>query len=400
MVDLLELPCRYMRRFKADSRVGLDLVALSAQLPSKVSMAPNGVADWILRAETSAPEDKTTSDRGEQQWLHLSSKIAHGASASNASVLLAWPGGVRDVAYDAARNNSAIDLKAITRSTTKYSGDIKRGMSPSPPSSSPVSSRLVDSSRGRDSSRASSSKSGMGGGGSDGGGPRRRNSREPPYGVGPSTVRGVYLPGRLVLGAERDFIVDQQGVRETARYFGLGLGLSPGAGHGAAGWAGNLTAEHQSRKPAGAGQVDPIRKQQEQLQLQTLHKGRAGTPPAIKAFLKRMQTLTRGVAVGNGSSSSSIAGEDKKNDDQQNDAAAAAAVATAAQQLEEVMLVGPFKDRVDFEQSRKPSLSPSAAALHTEGSGAVLLRGLYHDVMLGPKWKSSAEVLSKWLDAL
>jgi hypothetical protein len=40
-----------------------------------------------------------------------------------------------------------------------------------------------------------------------------------------------YSPSILVVGAERDFIVDQEGVKETARYLGVNPVFIPGAYH-------------------------------------------------------------------------------------------------------------------------------------------------------------------------
>lgn len=48
---------------------------------------------------------------------------------------------------------------------------------------------------------------------------------------GVSVPNNIQLPRRLVLGAEKDYIVDTEGVEETARYFGVSPVILPGAYH-------------------------------------------------------------------------------------------------------------------------------------------------------------------------
>ena len=130
---------RYMTKFRADSRVALDLQSLSNVLPSMTSTGPDGRADWLptprlLKSPSITTVRKEYSDDDSE-------------------------GGVR------------IDMDCSTL-----------GFEPEP-----AAVVLV---------------------------PEVRRT-----------------PSILVIGAEKDFIVDQEGVRETAQYLGVKPIFIPGAYH-------------------------------------------------------------------------------------------------------------------------------------------------------------------------
>lgn len=137
---LLELDTkyRYMTKFRADSRVALDLQALSAVLPSMTSTGPDGRADWLTSPRLLKSPSTTIAAR-------------------------------RDSSDDDSEGGVRIDMDSSTL-----------GFEPDP---------VVVVSE------------------------------------APST------PSILVIGAEKDFIVDQEGVRETAQYLGVKPIFIPGAYH-------------------------------------------------------------------------------------------------------------------------------------------------------------------------
>lgn len=124
-----------MTKFRADSRVALDLQSLSEVLPSITSAGPEGRADWLPPQNSQIRSSLALARRSETEVL-----------------------------------DTRIDMDSSSLSAYE----------PAPLS--------------------------------------------PPAAV-------PFSPSILVVGAEKDFIVDQEGVRETARYFGVNPVFIPGAYH-------------------------------------------------------------------------------------------------------------------------------------------------------------------------
>lgn len=268
-----------MRKFKADSRVGLNLAALGPVLPSKVSADVNGRAVWlqsysspstdqkedpvvarmpitpseiaskannaVLKATTlSSPsplESSNTSDlysNDSSSW-NIVNSVLGGLGAAGSYVVNGFTGLIRlsnngtdgdgDVPAEALLreraddnvNNSTVSLaqtlklKEQTRTlspiinSTQNVGMVLRSVSTlSSGSLSPNESTLPSYFSPSSPSRPVTTL------------PPKSSSTAPFMSPQRSSPKNRVLP-RLVIGADNDFIVDREGVLETAKYFGV-----------------------------------------------------------------------------------------------------------------------------------------------------------------------------------
>lgn len=201
----------YMKRFAADSHIGLDIIDANRHLPSLTSMVPEtGKASWLPDADQpltlSVPsplqDNKNVPQKRKEPYNLGYLPIVEAASNIWAHLFqprtppLLPSGSVSSSTSGAMEIDATIKMKKDFDSAVS-DGDGELSVTDSSPNSS------------------------------------TETRRKPLYGEAQLVTDDGVVPARLVVGAENDVIVDLQGLQETARYFGIEKGpvVLPGLYH-------------------------------------------------------------------------------------------------------------------------------------------------------------------------
>eukprot|EP01039_Chlorochromonas_danica_P005693 gene5693-6277_t len=193
----------YMKRFAADSHIGLDVIDANRHLPSLTSMVTEtGKASWLPDADQPLPlsapsplQDTKNVPRKRKEAYNLG-YLPIVEEASNFWAHLFQPKALPLLPGGRFERDVTIKVKRDFESAVS-DGDGELSIADSKPNSS-VETR-----------------------------------RKPLYGETQLVTDDGVVPARLVVGAENDVIVDLEGLQETARYFGVEKGpvVLPGLYH-------------------------------------------------------------------------------------------------------------------------------------------------------------------------